>query len=361
MRPADRERGLASINDARRTRRRAVVFGRVRLREVATRFWLFTFAGLAVFGVVYYWHEQGVLQAKRAELRARERAVALVMGEAGISLRDQLEQWLQALATQPPVEKVSSAASLDSISRGPGIYVRLAQSDALQIATLRRAASKSLHDGFTSCLFVARSSTPSVGPPCKNKTQCGAGELCDDWGTCSVPSQPYNLRLLYDALRVVGPEWDERLAKTGDELEVRAMELELDDTSKHEVVAAVEMVRRSKYFTALIDETEGSEKAQPGADAGAAGTAEQRLQARDHFVRVGIWDLERREQLLSMRFEAAGRFVAMGERVLRDAATEQARQRQATNCAAALEVREAIGAATGSDPVAASSSAPALE
>ena len=36
--------------------------------------------------------------------------------------------------------------------------------------------------------------------------------------------------------------------------EVLALELDLDDAAKHEVPAAVELVRRSKHFTALLDE-----------------------------------------------------------------------------------------------------------
>ena len=61
----DRERGLAALNEARQQRRRAVVFGRVRVREVATGFWLMTFAGLVIFSFAYYRYTLVELDAKR--------------------------------------------------------------------------------------------------------------------------------------------------------------------------------------------------------------------------------------------------------------------------------------------------------
>ena len=70
-----RERGLSSLNEARRTRRRSIVLGRVRLREVATRFWILTFIGMALFGIVYYRYAQNELTAQRNQLSARQRAV----------------------------------------------------------------------------------------------------------------------------------------------------------------------------------------------------------------------------------------------------------------------------------------------
>ena len=94
-----KERGLAAINDARRTRRRAIVFGRVRLREAATKFWLFTFAGLLIFGVIYYRYAQSELATKRNKLAARQRAVVVAAGNTGFALRDKLEEWALGLAT----------------------------------------------------------------------------------------------------------------------------------------------------------------------------------------------------------------------------------------------------------------------
>jgi hypothetical protein len=334
------------------------------VREVATRFWLFTFAGLAVFGVVYYRHAQNELAEQRNQLAARQRAVVVAAGQSGFALRDKLEGWVLELAEADLgrgelKSHVSAQASLDEISRGPGVYLRVRQQDARGVEALRGAAARSLHDGFTSCLFVGRAPEPTLGVACKAKSQCGPGELCDDWGVCSVPGQPYNLRLLFDALKVQGPEWQKRLASASDDFQVRAMELELEGTAKHEVPAAAELVRRSRFFTAVLDEEARDADSATPADAGVEETPEQRLQATDHFVRIGIWDITRNEPLVRLRMDVAGRFVSLG-RDLGGAAAARARQRQANNCAAAVEVREALLAQTGQAVSASDSPKPAV-
>jgi hypothetical protein len=317
------------------------VLGRVRLREVATRFWILTFIGMVLFGIVYYRYAQNELTAKRNQLSARQRAVVAAAGPAGFALRDKLEAWVAQLGEGEVTTFISPSASLDDISRGPGIYVRALRGDARDVQSLRRAAGRSVHDGFTSCLFIGRQPEPDAAA-CKTKAQCGPGQLCDDWGVCAVPGQPYNLRLLNDALKIQGADWDRRLASTGDELQVRAMELELEGTSKHEVPAAAELIRRSKYFSAVLDEEPASALAGDGADAGTGESAEERVQTTDHFVRIGIWDIARGEQLLRLRLPVAGRLMALGRHDVKDRDSIRARQRQANNCSAAVEVREAL-------------------
>jgi hypothetical protein len=317
------------------------VLGRVRLREVATRFWILTFIGMAVFGILYYRYAQNQLVTKRNQLAARQRAVVAAAGTAGFALRDKLEAWAMQLSEGEITTFISPSASLEDISRGPGIYLRALRSEARDVESLRRAASHSVRDGFTSCLFVGRQAEPDA-VACKTKAQCGPGQLCDDWGVCAAPGQPYNLRLLYDALKIQGPEWDQRLASASDELQVRAMELELEDTSKHEVPAAAELIRRSKYFSAVLDEEPAKALAGSSADAGAGESSEQRVQGADHFVRVGIWDIARAEPLLRLRLPVAGRLIALGARDVKDPDATRARQRQANNCSAAVEVREAL-------------------
>lgn len=342
LRPQDRARGLAAFDDSRQTRRRAIVLGRVRVREVATRFWLWTFAGLLVFSVAYYRYSEVQLAGRRSEVMAQQRAVALAMGTDGFVLRDKLEQWVLSLAGAEPSSFVAPTASIDSISRGPGIYLRLPVQEAFSVEGIRRAAPRSLHDGFTSCLFVGRAGDPKQGTPCKASSQCGPGELCDSWGVCAAPNQPFNLQLLYSALRVVGPDWASGLEAAQNDLQVRAIELDLQDAAKHEVPAAAELVRRSKYFTVVLDEQPDTEApATLAADTDFEESPDERLQFSDHFVRVGIWDIERGEPLLALRLEAAGRFVAVGKHV-GGAQVLRAQQRQANNCAVATEVREAL-------------------
>lgn len=334
-----------ALNEARQTRRRAIVLGRVRVREIATRFWLFTFAGLVLFSIAYYRYSEGQLAKRRGEVLSQQRAVAAAVGTEPLALKEKLEAWVVALASGGVTPRVDPTVSLAAIAGGPGIYLRLRQSEALDTASMRGAAARSLHDGFTSCLFIGRAGDPKLGAECKVSSQCGAGELCNDWGVCAPPSQPYNLRLLYQALKFVEPDWVRRLEATTDDLQVLALELDLQDAAKHEVPAAAELVRRSKYFTVVIDEPPASGLPEETADiADLRETPDERLQATDHFVRVGIWDIERAEQLLALRVEAAGRYVAVGRGTAKDPRIARAQQRQANNCAVGTEVREVLAA-----------------
>lgn len=338
LRPQNRERGLTAFNEARQVRRRAIVFGRVRVREVATRFWILTFIGLAVFGVVYYRYSEVKLSGRRHEVRAQQRAVVAVVGAEALGLRDKLEGWVKSLAESAPADRVVSGLSIDAISRSPGIYLRLMLADAHDVVTMRRKAQRSLRDGFTSCLFVGRQTDPKQGTACETTSRCGPGELCNEWNVCAAPTQPYNLRLLYDAAHVLTPEWDAALDAAENDMQVRAIELDLEDTAKHEVPAALNMVKTSKYFTVVLDEPLAEEAKEPVADE----TPEQRLQAEDHFVRVGIWDIQAGDQLLSLRLEAAGRYVAVGQRRAKSLDIERAQRRQANNCALGTQVKATL-------------------
>jgi hypothetical protein len=346
LRPQDRERGLSAFNEARQVRRRAIVFGRVRIREVATRFWILTFVGLAVFAVVYYRYSEAQLAAQRHDVKSRQRAVAAAIGSGALELRDKLEGWVQELAGESIVPRVAAGVSLDAVSREPGIYFRLLLADARDPIAIRIAATRSRRDGFTSCLFVGRSGDPKQGTTCKETSQCGPGELCNDFRVCAPPSPPYNARLLYEATRLLVPEWDAALEAAPNDMQVRAIELDLEDTAKHEVPAAVTLVRTSKYFTLLLDEPASEEDAPQELDE----TAAERVQAVDHFVRVGLWDIERGERLLSLRLEAAGRYVAVGQNRKETIDVERAQRRQANNCALATRVRAVLASGSVAPP-----------
>jgi len=125
LRPSDRGRGLRAINDARQTRRRAIVLGRVSVREAAPRFWIFTFIGIVVFSAGYYRYTLGVLAARKNEVKAQQRAVQVTVGDAGFALRDRLERWITDLARAAEPNRIASELELEMVARGPGIYARL--------------------------------------------------------------------------------------------------------------------------------------------------------------------------------------------------------------------------------------------
>lgn len=349
LRPQERERGLVALNEARQQRRRAISFGRVRVREAATGFWLATFAGLAIFSFAYYRYTLVELEAKRSEVLARQRAVATALGTSGFELRDRIEQWVMALADGKLPEGVSAKVDLDDLARGPSIYLRLPEAEAHSAEGIRKAARSSLRDGFTSCLFLGSAPDLEGGKSCTAMAQCGPGEVCSDWNVCEAPRHPYNMRLLYDGLRVLTPEWLQSLEATTNEMQVRALDLDLQSVGKHEAVAAAEMVRRSRYFVAVLDEAapDGSASSEPPLE---GESSSDRLQAVDHWVRVGVWDLERASLLEVLRLEAAARFLSVGSGREGDARSRRAQQRQANNCAVATQLREALAPPAPGEP-----------
>lgn len=340
LRPQDRERGLAALNEARQTRRRAIVFGRVRVREVATGFWLMTIVGLLIFSFAYYRYTLVELDGRKSEVFARQKAIAAAVGNEGLALREQLERWVLELGAGKLNPMVAPGVNVDEIAKGPAIYLRLASEDAVSPERIRKGAARSLRDGFTSCLFVGQANAPTAGVACVQTSQCGPGELCSDWNVCSAPSHPYNARLLYDGLRVLDPEWRDALEAANDELQVRAIELDLEAVGKHGAVAAVELVRRSRYFAAVLDEPVAE---LPAAGAGGGDTRAEQRQATDHRVRVGLWDIQRGVPLAILPLQAAGRFVRLGAKAApQEEETSRAQQRQANNCAIAADVRAAL-------------------
>jgi hypothetical protein len=339
LRPQDRERGLAALNEARQTRRRAIVFGRARVREVATGFWLMTFAGLVIFSFAYYRYTLVELDARRSEVLGRQRAIASAVGGDGLALRDKLERWVMELGAGTLPVQVAAGASLDAIASGPAIYLRLPLGDAVSPERIRKGAARSLRDGFTSCLFVGQAGPPPEAKACVQTSQCGPGEVCSDWKVCAAPAHPYPASLLYEGVRVLDPAWRAMLDAANDDLEVRAIDLDLEDVGKHEAVAAVELTRRSRYFALVLDEPAAEAEA-PVLDE----SPEERLQTTDHRVRVGIWDIQRGAPLAILQLDAAGRFVRLGSRASPDEKTQRAQQRQANNCAIAADVRAALTA-----------------
>ena len=339
LRPQDRERGLAALNEARQTRRRAIVFGRVRVRGVATGFWLMTFAGLLLFSFAYYRYTLVELDARRSEVLSRQKAIASAVGGDGLALKEKLERWVMELGAGKLPPQVAPGVALDDIARGPAIYLRLPLAEAVSPERIRKGAARSLRDGFTSCLFVGQG-PPAAGTACVQTSQCGPGEVCGDWNVCAAPSHPFNAQLLYEGVRVLGPEWRATLEAANDDLEVRAIDLDLEDVGKHEAVAAVDLTRRSRYFAVVLDEPAAGAEA-PVGPAG-EDSPEERLQAIDHRVRVGLWDIQREAPLAILQLEAAGRFVRLGAKAGPDERTRRVQQRQANNCAIAADVRAAL-------------------
>lgn len=336
-----RERGLPSLNESRRRRRRAIVLGRVAVREAAPYMWLWIFAVIAAFGVIYWRWAEGQLINQKAAAMAKQRAIASTLGPTIHPFLSRIEAWTQELAGPWRSDQIEWGGDFGKLASSGGVYLRLHIDEARSPEAIQTAATKSVRDGVTACLFAqARAHDPSVGEPCKAISDCPSGKLCNEYSVCTPPEQPFNLRMAYRALRVLSPKWTDDLHQAKNDLSVRVFELDLEKASRHDVPLAIELLTRSDYFTLVLDE--------PGApdakdDLAPGETPAEQLQRLEHPVRVGVWDLKRGTKILALRTLAAGRAVAVGEQAVTDPRTVAAQQRQVNNCAIALAVKEKLG------------------
>lgn len=338
-----RTRGLPSLEEAKGERRRAIVLGKVRLRALPPQFWLLAATTIGAICVIYWRIAQGALEGQKSAVMAKQRAVASSLGPKILPFSGKIEGWVKELAGNFPGDLVAPGASLAKVESSPGVYLRLRIDNAQETKHIRKAAVRSLHDGFTSCFFVRTGAAdPTKGPSCNSPADCEPGKLCNEWKVCTVPPEPYNMRLAYRALKVLSTEWTDELHETTNDLTVTAYDRDLDAVTKNDVPIAIDMLSRARYFTLVLDEDPaGGLPAQ--VDGGAPETEEERVQREPHTARVGIWDLKNDQPLLRLRTKAEGHFVPVGERVVSSAESVAAQQRQANSCVIALEAKKALG------------------
>lgn len=313
------------------------------MRDAMPQFWLWTMLGFLAFGVIYWWYASNQLERQKSAVMARQRAFALKLGPRLLPLQERVEGWTRELAGDTSDNYVSPALSLERLSESKGAYLRLLRADAEDPERLRKAADRSLHDGFTSCLFVREARTlESQAARCSNSRDCSPGQICNEFEQCSAPTQPFNLRLMYRALRILSPAWTDELHQATSDYQVRVFDRDLDAVTAVDVPIALELSSQARYFTALLDDMpkgglppvpEGSELEE---------NEMEQLQAVPHPVRLGIWDLESGEQLVRMRTHAGATFIPMGAAASAPLASQRARQRQVNNCSIAESLRDAV-------------------
>ena len=340
--------GLPSLNQARAERRRAIALGRVRMASIPPQFWLWTAVALGAFSIVYWRIAQGQIETRRSQVMAKQRAIASTLGPKIVPFRDQVEGWVRELAAPFPGDFVDPSASLEKISTSPGVYLRLRMANTGTPKAIRAAARASLHDGFTSCLFVhVGAPDPTKGPACRVTADCSSGLLCNEWSVCSEPPRPYNMRLAYRALRVLSSDWTDEVHEADTELGLNAYDRDLDSVAKRDVPVAIEVLSRSRYFTLVLDEDPAGFVAPKASD---PETADELVQRQAHTARIGIWDLKTKAPLLRLKADAAGQFVPVGDRVVQNPDTVAAQQRQINSCTLALSTKDALTKAGAASP-----------
>jgi len=337
-----RVRGLPSVDQARAERRKMQWF--------PTRFWLWamTFIGA---GIIVWWKiDQGEIEELKGELLSRQRAVVKELGPRWFPLRDKIEAWTIDCGVEAFIEQPAEGLVDEwDFRKEPGIYLRLAQSATKTPETIREAASKSLRDGFTSCLFTVDNPSPLSGPECLNSADCPDKHLCNEFSHCQEPSQPVNLRLAYKSLQMLSDAWVADVQEISNKLTARGALATFDAANKFDLPVATDLLLKSKYFLVVVDEEVDVDDTDlssnlPEADAGVQD--DRSIPTAPHPARICMWRLSDGKRMFALRAEAAGELRgSMGPDV--GPQTRIAQQRQANSCSLALSVRERIGAGAG--------------
>jgi hypothetical protein len=339
-----RPRGLGAFEESRELRRRAVVLGRVSVREPSTKFWLWTFAGLTVFAFGYCGYADRKIAQRAAALAAHHAQVVSQLGPEAPALAERLAQWVTELS-HPAADVVTADINLAAIKRAPALYARV----ALTESTLPPAAvARSTHDGFTSCFFVNEGPPPVAGEPCSPGHGCSGEQTCNERGRCAAPTQPFDLRYLVAPLPTLASSWLEQANGVSNEYALRALELELERAEREQVALARLVAKKARYFVAILDEapvTVAAASGDPAQEENAAQgeTVRQRLQTSEHQARVGIWDLASGRLLVRLRAPLEAELRPMGRGAPLSLEVQRAGLRQAYGCSLALAVEEQVG------------------
>jgi hypothetical protein len=321
-------RGLPAIEEARTRRAEG------RLPAIPTRFLLWTATAIVAWAIFYWRRSQAEVESQKARLFARQRAVLSELGPRVDPLRDRIEGWVMAAAAPYQGDVVAPEAKTWDFAGVPGIYMRLRQSDAVRVAEIRKAAQRSLRDGFTACLFHEPNADPTSGPPCRVSSDCPAGTFCNEVDHCTPAAQPYNMRAAYRGVRVLGDEWTVGLRSASDDMQMRLLEREFESAVKDDIPLVIDLLTRAQFFLLLLDED---------AAAGVSARLED-LQAMPHPARVFLFGLKggKERLVLRLRREVDAHFVPAGETASTDPAVLAAQQRQVMSCELALDVRAAV-------------------
>jgi hypothetical protein len=308
--------GLPSVHQARLDREQG------RYSRGSATVWLGIVAAIIGIVVVYRFVEARQLGASKESLLAKERAVKSTVGAAWFPLRDSIETWVRDAARQTEVPDLvdPSVASWDFRS-SPGLYLRLRLDDAKEVAQIRKAAAFSMRDGFVGCFLREPNVAAAKGEP-------DAGAFAE---------QPWNWQKAYAATRILTDDWTSEVSASEDPLRLQVFEEQYEKAMKVEVPAAIDLVKRSRFFLFVLDEDSPDAKPSEG---GSVTLAD--LERVPHFSRVYLVNLETRTMVLRLRRSAEASFVFAGESKVSDPETLDAMKRQVNNCALAKIVDRTI-------------------
>lgn len=310
-----RGRGLPSIAKAKEDR----ASGRGRWTTQAGLMTLVAVVGGFVAHGIVTAHE---LKKDRAALMAKQRAIAVTLGQRWFPLRDRLEGEILASAKDYAGDAIEPAARRSAFRTQPGVYLRMRVADAKDAASIRRVAAETPRDAFAACLLREPNERAARG----------------DADAAAFAEQPWNLGQAYAATRILTDDWALEVETADDDLRLRVFEEQYDKAVRSEIPLAIDVVERAQFLLLALDEDvpEAAKLVEGGPITEAA------LQLVPHPTRVHVFDVASGRELVRLRRTGEAQVIPVGERVISDPEIVDAMQRQANNCALAGQVDLAL-------------------
>jgi hypothetical protein len=322
--------GLPAFNRSRRRARERRSAGRLGSRA----FWLWSLTGVAVLIVVFWKRQQSEVEAHRARVLARQRALDADLGPLFFPMRERFERWTMETARGEWADELPGAdvEAVRALLKQPGVYLRLPAPEAKSTESIRQSAASSLKDLFIAGFLRLPASDPTRGKACASTRECGSGEVCNDLGRCLAPEQPYNLRIVYRGARALSEAWVHEVEVAQEPLRLRMYENDLDGALAADLPIAIDQLKRAHYFLVVIDEAPAGLARAPGQSLAEA------VQAAPHAARVALYEVAHERRVFRLRHELDVDAPPGGTPESRDA-----QRRQLMNAELARATRAALG------------------
>jgi hypothetical protein len=258
------------------------------------------------------------LNLGKEKLLGRQKDAVALVGPDWFPLRDAIESETMAAAKEWTGDYVDPTTVDWDFRSMAGIYLRLRQVDARDVAGIRTAAQQANKDGFTGC-FVHVTNEPLMrGVP----------------DASAFAEQPWTMGQAYEATDVLTDAWAAEVRDAPNTVRVDVLKEQLDKAENDGLPLAGRIVKQAKYLLLVVDEDV------PEASAiSDGGITEATLQLVPHPSRVYVLDLTTKKERLRVRKTGEATFMGQGDV---DPDRHDAMQRQVNNCALARRVEEAM-------------------
>ncbi|MGZ3417935.1 MAG: hypothetical protein ACXVEF_15150 [Polyangiales bacterium] len=263
-----------------------------------------------------YTHRREISGERARLLKERSQLAGAIAEDVG-TLRGKIEPWTVALASpQWPGDVVDPDARSLTWRERPVAYLRMRAADATNNDAVHAESQKSSLDGLSSCLLR----TKGEGP----------------WAYGEIIARSEHL----------GPSFVKDVKETPNDLRLRNLAYALDEYKAKEFPIARDGAKLTEYAVIVLDEDPAQIPATSAAF-GAEATAEQKILATEHWIRLSVRRLGDGRELLRVRRKPDATLMQVAGDPTSTAAGIEVRKAQAMGCQLANEALELAGKQPG--------------